>query len=268
MSRARLLLVIPDDDISLELFYSEALKNLMDVEAIPYQSTLDISDKIWDFIYIRGPFVQADFDNSEIKEAIDAVLRNNKEAYVVDSLKRFSDFLLEDKWRQFELFPDIMPHTEPIDSFKNLNVEGKIIKKRISGRSRDIHFDVKELAIKAKPENYILQQRLDIKTEYRAFMVGGELILPLEIKSSKTEKTKNKVIGLEKEAPEEVKRICRQVHKRLRFDFMGLDIAKTDDGYYLLEVNRSPQFINFLKITSINLAKPLFKYLHSIEKSN
>jgi ribosomal protein S6--L-glutamate ligase len=51
------------------------------------------------------------------------------------------------------------------------------------------------------------------------------------------------------------------VYEKLKFDLVGLDIAETHDGYYLLEVNRSPQFVNYLRLSSINLAEILYDYL-------
>jgi hypothetical protein len=193
------MLVVPEDDLSINLF---ADSGRVSAKPVPYRQAASGTDLDWDFIYIRGPFVQSDFDDPSIKESIEKLLRAAKtNTYSVDGITSFSDLLQEDKWRQYELFADIMPQTKLIRSFKSHKISNWLIKKRISGRSRDIHFDVSDLSNDAEPKNYIVQKRLDIKTEYRAFMVRDKLILPLEIKSSKTESTRNKAIGLKKMRP-------------------------------------------------------------------
>ncbi|HEX5394830.1 MAG TPA: hypothetical protein VFW52_00515 [Candidatus Saccharimonadales bacterium] len=261
MAKPRILLVVPNDDLSIKLFLADVCKAMMDVSVRQYQQLSDVVAEQWDFIYIRGPFIQADFNSPEIQESINEVLRNGKNAYVVDGIGRYSDLLVEDKWRQYGLLGEIMPATRLPKSFEKLDTAGKIIKKRISGRSRDIHFDITSLPENALPADYIIQDRLNIQTEYRVFMVGSKVILPLEIKSNKTETTKNKVIGQHMNLPDEISKICQEVFEKLRLDFAGLDIAKTANGYYLIEVNRSPQFVNFNRLSSINLAGQLFSYL-------
>lgn len=257
MSKPQLLIIGPDDDISIDLFLS-AGQGRMDITSALYTDSLS-PDKTWDFIYIRGPFINADYYRQDIRDSIENILQTNKQAYVLDGIHSFSDLLMEDKWRQYELFKDIMPETELLDL--NGDLKGKIIKKRISGRSRDIHFDPLELKDGVKPQDYIVQRRLDVEVEYRAFMVGGRLELPLEIKSTKSETGKTKVIGMQPDTPSEVAEICQKVASKLNYDFMGLDIAKTGEGYSLIEVNRSPQFMNFYKWNSINLAEKLIDYL-------
>lgn len=263
MKRPRLLLVVPRDDLSINLFFSESYQAGMAVKSSLYQKAPTLIDEGWDFIYIRGPFIKADFDNQEIKDSIEQILQLRGSAYVVDGIHNFSDLLLEDKWRQYGLLADLMPDTKLLDSFKGINLKNQLIKKRISGRSRDIHFDTTSLSDNAVPRDYIVQSRLDIETEYRAFMAGGKLVLPLEIKTSKTETTNNKAIAIEPKAPKEVDDICHRVSAKLKFDLVGLDIAKTKDSFYLLEVNRSPQFSGYLRLTRVNLAESLIRFLLS-----
>jgi hypothetical protein len=265
MQKPRILLVTPEDDLSIDLFFSEECKNKMLAKSVPHRNGPITVSEGWDFIYVRGPFVQADFDNPEVKGYIEDTLRLRGNAYSLDGISTFSDILLEDKWSQYQIFADLMPQTALVNSFENLSLENHLIKKRISGRSRDIHFDIADLLGHVNPADYIIQERLDIQTEYRAFMIGDELVLPLEVKTSKAENSKTTVIGAEPRAPKELKEICRQVSAKLKFDFMGLDIAKTRAGYYLIEVNRSPQFVNFYQHNSKNLAENLFTHL--IEKS-
>lgn len=221
--------------------------------------------KTWDFIYIRGPFIKSDFDDPRIKDALQKVLDTNRQAYVLDGINDFSDLLLEDKWRQYELLKDLMPETQPLKTLPDADLNGWLIKKRISGRSRDIHFNASELGQDIDPRDYITQKRLDIETEIRAFMIGGKPELPLEIKASKSPTGKTKVIGMKTDVPPEVLEICAQVASRLRFDFMGLDIAQTPKGFFLIEVNRSPQFRSYYQSNSINLAEKLIEHL--IEKN-
>lgn len=261
MSKPRLLVVVPDSDLSIELFFTDNCRARMDIESIPYKEAMFSADRDWDFIYIRGSGFQSELEDKEVINSLEHILQNKGKAYMVDGLHTFSDLLLEDKWRQFKIFADVMPTTKVIDSFETINIENLIIKKRISGRSRDIHFDLASLPEDAMPRDYIIQERLNIQIEYRVFMIGGQIILPLEIKSSKTETNKNKVIGTEKTASKEIKDICRLVSDRLKYDLVGLDIVKVGDQFYLLEANRSPMFVNYLKLSSKNLAESLIDYL-------
>jgi len=70
-----------------------------------------------------------------------------------------------------------------------------------------------------------------------------------------------KVLGIEN-ISEKVKAFTQKIMRTLEsraLDFVGLDIAETDKGPYLIEVNRSPQFGAYAAKTHSNPVELLFQ---------
>jgi glutathione synthase/RimK-type ligase-like ATP-grasp enzyme len=145
--------------------------------------------------------------------------------------------------------------------FDGSELRGRVIKKRISARAKHVYFQRSDLPSNYKPNDYISQTRLDIVRELRIYMIGGDVVKPAVSKTSKTINQKVRLSDVEDNIPEQALDICETVYQATNLDFVGLDIAETSNGCYLLEVNRSCQFKGYKRLTGVNLAVGLDKYL-------
>lgn len=64
----------------------------------------------------------------------------------------------------------------------------------------------------------------------------------------------------------ELEDLAFKAMKVLNLKYAGIDIAESDDGYFILEVNASPQWRGIQKVTNVNIALHLAKYLVSLVK--
>ncbi len=267
----KILLVTTSADFSLPLFFAEESTRLIRPTSIDYNSPDKKLDEIFrddfDYVYFRDPFNDKAIPDKLIRKNTDRILRRYQLAYKVDGITSYEDMLFEDKWRQYRAFSNFMPHTELLSSLDIPNLGSKFIKERISCRARGVIFSKSDFPDKADPSNYVVQPRLDIEVEYRVYMIGGEIIKPLAIKSSKTAQDKVRLTGVKETVPAAIVDIARATYDVTRYDLMGLDIAKTASRYYLLEVNRSSQFKGYLRHSRLNLATLLDNYLLTIERS-
>jgi glutathione synthase/RimK-type ligase-like ATP-grasp enzyme len=272
ITRPRILLVSTADDVSLKLFYSADSSQLLDPSVIYYNASDDEINKAlqqdYQFIYFRDPFNDKDVAQYVAQNTTDKIIEAYPSAYFVDHITSYDDLFFEDKWRQYKLFPEFMPLTELLTSTDSIDFKKHFIKKRISSRSRDIIFSENDFPSSAISEDYIVQPLLSIEKEYRVCMVGDEIINPMAIKTSKSIDQQVKVIGIEKEINPAIIKICKVVYERTKFDLVGLDIAKTSEGFILIEVNRSCHFTELLRKSGINLATVLSQRLLSLKNNS
>jgi glutathione synthase/RimK-type ligase-like ATP-grasp enzyme len=265
-----MLLVSTDDDRALSLFYSEPSLELIEPLTVRYDASPNEIYKIlqqeFQYIYFRDPFNDSSISQDLAKDNTKKILNSGASAYIVDHISSYNDLKFEDKWRQYNMFADYMPSTEILNSNMVIDFKTKIIKKRFSSRSRGIINEEKDFPLNSQAKDYLVQSRLDIETEYRAFMVGEKIIGPLAIKTRRRSLNKIQVTGLEKNIDPGIINICNAVYAKTGYDLMGLDIAKTNKGFMLIEINRSCQFKGYLKKSDINLAVSLNKRLLSLNK--
>jgi glutathione synthase/RimK-type ligase-like ATP-grasp enzyme len=261
----KILIVSTDADISLSMFRQSDVSTLINPDFINYDiavtSETCILESNYNYVYFRDPFNDGDISHKLVKQATEIIVDKFKSAYFVDSVLSFNGLLFEDKWLQYRQLSKYMPKSELLQSIDLSKSEKYFIKKRISSRSKGIIFKQSDFPNNTNPHDYILQQKLSIDIEYRVFIIGGRIIKPMAIKTSKTFGQKVKITGIENTVTKEIIQICDAVYVRTEYDFMGLDIAKVGNDYYLLEVNRSPQFKGYFRETSINLAYILNEYL-------
>ena len=263
-ARSNVLIVSTDADFSLELFYTSECRELLEPVTINYNASDEEVKNLlkcdFDFLYLRDPFNDRSIDQKTAIVNTKNILNRYQNAYRVDGINRYKDMLFEDKWTQYGLFKEFMPETNLLSSLEV--VPGTFVKKRISARSKGVVFQDSDFDSGAIPTDYIAQSKLDINDEYRVLLVGGEIIMPLAKKTSKKSKeSKVKLMSTDTNLPLKMKEICQAVYAKTNFDFLGLDIAYSRGRYYLLEVNRSPQFKGYLRLTKQNLVKTLDQYL-------
>lgn len=268
LTKPRILIVSTADDVSLRLFYRDDSTQLLDPSVIYYNASNDAINKVlqqdYQYVYFRDPFNDKNTLQYIAQNTTDRVLESCRSAYFVDHITSYDDLFFEDKWRQYKLFPDLMPLTELLISLDSINLQKHFIKKRISSRARDIVFSESDFPSDAVAENYIIQPQLKIEKEYRVYMIGGKIINPMTIKTSKSATQQVKVIGIETDINSAIIKICKIVYERTMFDLVGLDIAKTSEGFILIEVNRSCHFTELFRKSSINLAATLDERLLSL----
>lgn len=255
----KLLIITTNEDRSEHLFVHEKLQ----IDIAHYHSELlSRTDELaeYDYVYFRDPFNTELYDLDEIGAIMKSVCTNNPDAYYFDSTETLEDALLEDKWRQAELFSSLMPHTELVEDFSKIDFERQFVKKRISSRARGVIFGNDTIDKSAKPNDYIVQEKLDIIEEYRVIALQGILLEDAVVKSSKTDTRKVKITGIIP-LTDEIRVVAAEtVAKVPSLDFVGLDIAKISDGTHkLIEINRSPQFVSFTKFTGKNPFEILVK---------
>ena len=252
----RLLLITTIEDWSALLFLTHAVTSKVSVDILFYHESLDVFDTVltkssYDFIYFRDPF-NSQIDLDAVQEKVELVLKNRQDAYIVDSISSYDDILFEDKWIQYELYKEFMPPTlllEDITTFENAT---HIAKKRISSRSKGIAFTKDD--IQGEPNEHIVQQMQRILTEYRVYALFNVICEEASVKTPKTPTSKAKVESVTS-IPEHIKIFTQRVLTKNKFDFIGLDIAETESGITLFEVNRSPLFNGFFREKRLNMAE-------------
>ncbi|MFW5702347.1 MAG: hypothetical protein ACOCXP_00060 [Candidatus Dojkabacteria bacterium] len=217
-----------------------------------------------DVLYLRDPF-NTGRPLEEVRTTIEKIFQKlsaSKNIKVIDNLEKTEDIFFEDKWRQYQVFRDYMPKTTIYDQEEGEPINGsELIKERISSRSKGIYFSSEKLP--HSESGYIIQDKLDIQTEYRVMIVAGNVLPLAGIKRSKAEYNKLAVTDAT-EVSSELKQFTMVLTKLaeesgINYEMIGLDIAKTTSGsLYLIEYNRSPQFNAYTKLTQTNPAKLLF----------
>jgi glutathione synthase/RimK-type ligase-like ATP-grasp enzyme len=116
---------------------------------------------------------------------------------------------------------------------------------------------------KESKENFFFQQYINIKHEYRVFVIGNKSLGVAEKISKEGMVAKNYALGaefIEVNKPE-ARKLAEELCRELKTDFSGVDIIEDEKGgQYILECNRSPQFIGFMKATDIDVAKEIVDY--------
>lgn len=264
----KMLIITTVNDLAVPLFLVQRIQKKLQIDFCFFHETTNIiKEKIisnnYRYIYIRDPFNYV-FDKDNIKEKFDIIMSNSKNGHIIDNLSELNDIYLEDKWKQYQLFSKFMPKTRVLTSSEEADDDNFITKKRISSRAKGIVFNSKGL----KNDNlsdYIIQNKIKIEKEYRIYVIFNEILEEALLKRPKTQSSRVKVIGREK-LPATIIDFVKNIIKKNKFDFIGLDIAKQGDNLYLLEVNRSCLFNGYFSTTGINLAELFIDKL--LEKNN
>jgi hypothetical protein len=247
-------------DKSAELFTDPCLNRGYTLDVLQYDYPLDrgsIVLKKYDIVYFRDPYNVGTYSREKINNTIQAIVESNISAYFIDTIRSIEDINIEDKWIQYEKFTPFMPSTKLL-LFESDFIEGKhIIKKRISSRARDVHFEMKSEYL---GDEYIFQEILPIKTEYRVYIVNNKILEFISVKTTKSPSSKVKVADIVKITPQLKSYVAKIGVYLNKLDLYGLDIALLDDGTYrLIEVNRSPQFSKYYALSGVNIADELLQ---------
>ena len=114
-----------------------------------------------------------------------------------------------------------------------------------------------------KDQRYIIQPRLKIIREFRLFFVGEKIVAAFEkhqknILDFRLNAERSECFKIEPEKlNEELCSFFHQVKRNTNLFYGGIDIAETEAGFYLIEVNPTPGFETLEKVCEINIAKEL-----------
>ena len=210
-------------------------------------------------VYFRDPFNEPalPIDDTKIDAITQRFFQDNPNAYSLDGIHRIEDYYIEDKYRQFEQFGlEFMPQTW-LASEQEFLPQRHVFKKRVSCRCRDVHFERLE---NVDLKEYIVQERRQIREEMRVFYLRGEVLRVAETRTSETEHQKVKATGDRDLSDAEIDFVKRAMAKMPELDFAGVDLAVQENGeLMIIEVNRSPQFAGYYRVTGINLAEKVFR---------
>ncbi len=253
----KMLIISTIKDLSIPLFLTQKIQKKINVDfCFFHESTDEIKKKLvannYNYIYIRDPFNYV-YDKGNIEEKFNVILNNRKKSYLVDNLKILDDIYFEDKWKQYQLFEEFMPKTKLLTNTKDVDNSRLITKQRISSRAKGIVFNSKDM-VSDNLSDYIIQKKIKIDEEYRVYVIFNKIIKEASLKSPKTQHSKVKVIGYKKISTK-ITNFVNNIIKQNKFDFIGLDIAKSKNNLYLLEVNRSCLFNGYFSNNQINLAE-------------
>jgi glutathione synthase/RimK-type ligase-like ATP-grasp enzyme len=259
----KLLIITTVNDLSIPLFLVNDVVSCIDVEFCFFHEDIEvIKTKIeatqFDYVYIKDPFTSP-YQEDDLKNKLNFIINNENTSYLIDNINTIKDVYFEDKLLQYKLFSDFMPKTKIFSEYNNEFDSNYIIKKRISSRGKGIIFN-KEDVSKNNSSNYIIQEQIIIDKEYRIYVIFNEIVDIVSIKTSKTQTSKIEVVNTE-EINSELKMFVQKVIVNNKFDLIGLDVAFSQGKYYLIEINRSPQFTAFYNQTKTNLAELFVKRL-------
>lgn len=111
---------------------------------------------------------------------------------------------------------------------------------------------------------FTFQEYLEIEAEYRIIVINGKAAGAMRKYHPEGDFRHNVAVGASGEAatvPAAWKRLAERSAKTLGYGFAGVDLAISKGKPYLLEVNRTPAFAEFEKVTGVNVAKIFIQHV-------
>lgn len=251
------LVVAVSADSSLELLGRYADIVVLDEGPAPTKL------KCYESLYIRSHFSTPELSpqnyRSEIEAIVHSAVAENENIKFIDQMSSVDAIVeFEDKWRQYERYSELMPHTHLLSDDASLSKFTKpIYKKRVSSRGNGVTWNRAEIS--GDLTEWIAQETLDIAEETRIYIVGGKVYPVGAIRRSMSDEQKTLAIDCRDLKDDEIEFASRVSRATPSLDMLGLDVARTKNGeLFLMEVNRSPGFGAFEKISGVNLADLLY----------
>jgi len=252
------LVIAVSKDSSLELLRKHADVIVLDKELPP------TSLRIYESVYIRShfstPALMPQNFRDEIEKLVNLSRLENPRLRFIDNMSTVDEIVaFEDKWNQYEKFSDFMPLTKVLHSTEDASgFTRPIFKKRLSSRGAGVTWDSNEVT--GVLGDWIIQESLNIVEEKRVYVINGKVYPVGALRRSMTDEQKTHAVDSCKLSMDETVFAANIAKKTPELDMIGLDIARTaDDKLFLIEVNRSPGFGAFEKLTGANLADILYR---------
>lgn len=251
------LVISVSKDSSLELLGKYADVIVLDKDSLP--TTL----KDYKSVYIRSHFSTPELIPQKYRVEIEHLVRlavaQNPMVEFIDNMSTVDEIVsFEDKWQQYEVFTEFMPATMLLSNAGVADFARPIYKKRLSSRGKGVTWNEDEVV--GALEDWIVQESLDIVEEIRIYVIKNRVYDIGAIRYSMTDEQKTHPVDSRKLNLDEIQFAAKVSSKVPELDFIGLDIARTaDNELFLMEVNRSPGFGSFEKLTGENLADNIYK---------
>ena len=216
----------------------------------------------YETVYVRSHFSKPETLPQNFRKEIDAIVKAVKDANpdvrFIDAMDNVDAIVaFEDKWRQYQTFGKFMPRTELLGHADVSSFTRPIYKKRLSSRGSGVTWMHENVTGAA--DEWIAQETIEIKEELRIYVINGEVYPVTAVKQSMIEGQKAEGINSRLLTQDEIEFTAKLKESAPELDFVGIDIARADDGMlYLMEVNRSPGFAKFEELTGVNLADKLY----------
>ena len=118
--------------------------------------------------------------------------------------------------------------------------------------------------------DFLIQEKINIKSEYRILVLNGKSLGCVRKISNKVAKNADQRACFEKDENEKIEKLAQKVAQIQKLFFAGVDIIENEDGeFYVLECNRNPQFRAFEEAYlraghSIDIAKILINEVYQL----
>ncbi|OGL23620.1 hypothetical protein A2791_02150 [Candidatus Saccharibacteria bacterium RIFCSPHIGHO2_01_FULL_46_30] len=252
------LVIAVSADSSLELLGKYADVIILDKDPMPTKL------KYYESVYIRSHFSTPELSpqnyRSEIEDPISRAVAENENVKFIDHMDTIDAIIeFEDKWHQYQKFSEFMPPTKLLsDNNSPANFTRPVYKKRLSSRGNGVTWNI--TGVSGDPTDWIIQETLNIAEEIRVYTIDGKVHSVGAIRRSMSNEQKTLALNHRELVENEIQFASKVAAKTPSLDILGLDIARTENGeLFLMEVNRSPGFGAFEKLTGVNLADFLYK---------
>ena len=251
------LVIAVSPDSSLELLGAFADIIVLDKDPVPNSITH------FDTLYIRSHFGQTATLPQVFRTEIDDIVKRakhvNPEIKFIDDADTVEKILAsEDKWQQYKNLGEFMPKTQLLSEMSSItDFKRPVFKHRFSSHGNGVTWDMEKIT--EPTNNWLIQETLNINEELRVYVIRGEVYPICAIRQSKTSENSTQAVDSRKLTQDEIEFSQKIARQAPSMDIIGMDIARTSPGQlYLMEVNRSPGFGIFAKLTGINLASLLY----------
>lgn len=133
-----------------------------------------------------------------------------------------------------------------------------IVKKRISSRNKgnfiiNSQFELKNFFKTHNYLDYLIQEYIKTKGDYRILILKNKILDIVKRKANKITNTAT--------LPDKIKNQALKITKLFKADFTGVDVIESQDNrFYFLEINLSPQFRSFERVTGVDVMEKIMQY--------
>lgn len=170
------------------------------------------------------------------------------------------------------IIDSVFVNLQNVEEVKN-KIEFPCVVKRTDGRQGDAvwlinSFDELRQLLLQQQTHLLVQDYIANEGDYRFFVIGDRVIAAMKRQSQTADFRNNISLGGEGtiyKPKEEEEKLAIDAAKAMGYDIAGVDLmfdAKSKK-WFILEINRAPQFEGIMKATGIDIPKQMVEYLIS-----
>jgi RimK family alpha-L-glutamate ligase len=112
------------------------------------------------------------------------------------------------------------------------------------------------------PQSFLVQDFVPIKREYRLITVGNKVLGAFEkVTEHWIHNISRGAVSVKTVVSPEIEETALKAAKLAGNEICGIDLGVTENGFFVIEANRSPGFEAFEKTCNLNVAKEIIEYL-------